>query len=303
MKRDFITLRTIAPEDLRRILDLAKVFKEKPVNFSTKLAGKELALIFQKTSTRTRASFEAAMHKLGGHVMYLDWRTTNFTIGSIGDEIKSLERYVDVIMARVNHHEDIVAIAKAARVPVINGLSDMAHPCQALGDMQTIEEHVTNPRSAKIVFIGDGANNVCTSLVEICAKLSVPVTVVAPDEYKPRRDLMDWLHLESLDHLLHVTSNVEDGVSGADIIYTDTHVSMGEENEARRKLELLKPYQLNDSVVRLSKKEPRIMHCLPAHREVEITSQVLDSKNSIVFNQAENRMHAQAGLLLDLLAP
>ncbi len=301
MKRDFINLRTYAPEDLRRILDLAKAFKEKPASFSTKLAGKELALIFQKTSTRTRASFEAAMHKLGGHVMYLDWRTTNLTIGSISDEIKSLERYIDVIMARVYHHEDIVAIAKAARVPVINGLSDVAHPCQALGDMLTIEERVSNPRSAKIVFIGDGANNVCTSLVEICVKLSVPVTVVAPDEYKPRRDLVEWLRSERLEGLLQVTSNIEEGVSGADVIYTDAHVSIGEENEARRKMEALKPYQLNERVVRLSKKEPCIMHCLPAHREVEITSQVIDSRNSIVFDQAENRMHAQAGLLMYLL--
>jgi len=302
-KRDFLIIPDLTARELRSVLDLAKTMKADPKRYAKALEGKELVMLFQKTSTRTRLSFEAGMHQLGGNAIFLDWTRTNLTLGSLEDESKSIARYVDAIMARVYKHEDLEAMAKASRVPVINGLSDTAHPCQALGDMLTIEEYCPSPLDIKVAFIGDGTDNVCMSLIEICVMLGVRLTVIAPPEYTVPETMLAWLETTDLDHLVTVTPDIETGIYGVDVIYTDTFVSMGQEDQAEQKITLLKPYQLNQAIVNLSGKNPYIMHCLPAHRNIEITSDVLDSTRSIVFDQAENRMHAQKALLVFLLNP
>ena len=302
-KRDFLAVPDLTPGELRVVLDIAKAMKREPKKYAKALDGKELAMLFQKTSTRTRVSFEAGMHQLGGNAIFLDWTKTNFTLGSIEDEVKCMARYVDAIMARVYKQTDLEAMARASRVPVINGLSDTAHPCQALGDMLTIEEYCPDPRASKITFIGDGTDNVCMSLIEICAMLGVHVTVITPDEYAVPGNMLAWLEQQELGQLFTTTPDIEAGIAGADIIYTDTFVSMGQEEQADQKIAALSQYQLNKAVVALSGNDPFIMHCLPAHRGVEITSDVLDSARSIVFDQAENRLHAQKALLLFLLNP
>ena len=299
--RHFLTLKEYSRSEIRDILDLAKKMKETPEKFSNSLFRKDLALIFQKTSTRTRVSFEAAMHQLGGNAIYLDWRTTNFTLGTIGDEIKSLERYVNGIMARVYAHSDIAIMADAASIPVINGLSDLAHPCQALADILTMEEKIPNIEDATIVFIGDGSNNVAYSLIVGCAILGYNIRVVCPEKFAPSTTLIEWVSRIGKKTQFEITSKIKKGVKDADVIYTDTFVSMGQESEKKQRLEILKPYQVNDKLVKVTGKEPFIMHCLPAHRDIEITSGILDSSRSIVFDQAENRMHAQKALLSYLL--
>jgi ornithine carbamoyltransferase len=300
-KRDFLAVPDLSAKELRAILDLAKAVKKNPGAYSKSLAGRTLAMLFMKTSTRTRVSFEVAMYQLGGQAIFLDWRTTNFTLGGLDDEVKSLARYVDVIMARVFKHEDVEAMARASRVPVINGLSDMAHPCQALADMLTIEEKCPDTRNVKVVFIGDGTDNGCLSLIDICALLGVRLTVVCPAVYSPPTSKMAGLEKARLAKYITVTSDIDTGVKGADVLYTDTFVSMGQEGEAEKRLQVLKPYQLNAAVVQKSGKKPFIMHCLPAHKDVEIASELIDSPRSIIFDQAENRMHAQKALLLFLL--
>jgi ornithine carbamoyltransferase len=300
-KRDFLEIRDLSAKELRAVLDLAKGIKRDPRAYSKALEGKELALLFQKTSTRTRVSFEVAMHQLGGQAIFLDWRTTNFTLGGIDDEIKSLARYVDVIMARVFKHSDVLAMARASRVPVINGLSDLAHPCQALADMLTIEEKCPKTREIKVAFIGDGNDNVCLSLMDACALLGVKLAVVCPPEFSPPTSKMSDLAKAKIDKHVTITSDIEAGVKGADVLYTDTFVSMGQESEAEKRLQVLKPYMLNEAIVQKTGKKPFIMHCLPAHRDVEIAAGLIDSPRSIIFDQAENRMHAQKALLLFLL--
>ncbi len=299
-KRDFLAIPDLSAKELRAVLDLSKAIKKNPRAYSKSLEGKVLAMLFMKTSTRTRVSFEVAMYQLGGQALFLDWRTTNFTLGGIDDEIRSLACYVDVIMARVFKHADVEAMARASRVPVINGLSDTAHPCQALADMLTIEEKCPDTRNVKVVFIGDGTDNVCLSLIDICALLGVKLSIVCPTEYSPPASKMAGLEKAKLAKYVTVTKDIDAGVKGADVLYTDTFVSMGQESEADKRLQVLKPYQLNKAVVQKTGKNPFIMHCLPAHRGVEIASDLVDSPRSIIFDQTENRMHAQKALLLFL---
>lgn len=300
-KRDFLTLKDYTKAEIHQLLDLSKEIKQNPKKFAKTLEGKDLALLFQKTSTRTRVSFEVAMHQLGGHSIYLDWRTTNFTLGDLTDEVRCLSRYASVIMARVYGHTDIETMAKASDVPVINGLSDLFHPCQALADLFTIQEQYPDLEKIKVVFIGDGSNNVANSLLIICAIMGVKITVVCPPEYRPNDDLVLWVGEMGLSNLVEITSDIENGVKDADVLYTDTFVSMGQESETNKRLKIFSPYQLNKTVVKKTGKSPYIMHCLPAHRGVEITSDVLDSEKSIVFDQSENRLHTQKALLVFLL--
>ena len=301
-KRDFLTLRDYSPSEIRQILDITKDVKLHPEKYAKSLEGKQLALLFQKTSTRTRVSFEVGINQLGGNSLYLDWRTTNFTLGDLSDEIKCMSEYVDMIMARVYEHSDVELMARAASVPVINGLSDTVHPCQALADMYTIEEYLGNLKESdgKVVFIGDGGNNVSLSLITICVKLDVPITVIAPSEFCPNEEFMAWLKENHYDSKVQISNDVYD-VKGAKVIYTDTFVSMGQEDESTRRLRIFKPYQVNKELLELCKTNPIIMHCLPAHRGVEITSEVLDSERSVVFQQAQNRLHSQKALMVYLM--
>ncbi len=191
------------------------------------MEGKELALIFQKTSTRTRVSFEVGIHQLGGHSIYLDWRTTNFTLGDLEDEIRCISEYVDVVMARVYSHEDVIKMAAAAPIPVINGLSDSFHPCQALADLFTMEECYGNMKEKKIVFVGDGSNNVAASLINICAKLELNLHVLCPKAYGPHGETIEWLKKIKAQKYIKITDDFEEALKGADVLYTDTFVSMG----------------------------------------------------------------------------
>jgi ornithine carbamoyltransferase len=301
-KRDFITLKDYTKAEIQQLLDLSKDIKFNPKKFAKILEGKDMALLFQKTSTRTRVSFEVAMHQLGGQSVYLDWRTTNFTLGDLTDEIRCLSRYVSAIMARVYSHKDVETMAAASSVPIINGLSDMYHPCQALADFFTIQERFDDLSKIKVVFIGDGSNNVANSLLIICAIMGVKISIVTPLEYRPDEDLIRWLGEKGLNKTVDITSDIEAGVKDANVLYTDTFVSMGQESETNKRLKIFAPYQLNKDIITKTGKTPFVMHCLPAHRGVEITSDVLDSPQSIVFDQSENRLHTQKALLVYLLA-
>jgi ornithine carbamoyltransferase len=300
--KHFATLLDYSTEEIEALLQLATEVKASPGQYRTALAGKTMALLFQKTSTRTRASFEIGMYQLGGYSMYMDWRTTNFTLGSLQDEIRCLSRYVDCIMARVYEHSDIELMTAAATVPVINGLSDLYHPCQALADMMVMREKAGATQGFSVTFVGDGSNNVARSLAVICCKLGIQVNITCPQEFQPAPDFLQLLQQQGIAEHLTVHTNPEEGIAGADFIYTDTFVSMGQENESKRRLPIFKPYQVNRELLSTATKHPYIMHCLPVHRDIEISSEVYDSPQSIVYDQAEDRLHAQKALLLTLLA-
>jgi len=298
---ELLTIKDLTVDEIISILDLAEEVKENPKNFSSKLQGKCIALLFQKTSTRTRVSFESGMYQLGGNAIYLDWRTTNIQLGALKDEITSISLYVDLIMARVNKHETLEIIREASDIPVINGLSDMYHPCQILSDLMTIRETFGSFENIKVAWVGDG-NNVCNSLIIGCIQLDIPISVATPNQYKPHKDVIEWVKKQKKDNLLKISDNTKEAVKDADIIYTDTFVSMGQEQEAKKRLDLFLPkFQINQDLLKFAQKNPYIMHCLPAHRGKEITDDVLDSERSIVFQQAENRLHLQKALMLKLL--
>jgi len=286
---DLLTLKDFKPEQITQLLDLASEIKAGYGKFNDSMANKTLAMIFMKTSTRTRTSFEAGMTKLGGHAIYLDYKTTNFSLGSLGDETKCVSKYADLMIARVFEHSQVEEIAKASSIPVINGLSSDYHPCQALADIMTIKEKKGKLNGLKVAFVGDG-NNVCNSLILGCSKLGLKISVAVPKGYEPKEK-----------SLANITYSPLEAVKDADVVYTDTWVSMGQEEERKERLGVFQAYQVNEKLVEKAAKDAIFMHCLPAHRGFEVTDAVIDSKQSVVFDQAENRMHAQNALMLKLL--
>ena len=294
----FLTVNDFSKEDLTKILDLADEVKRNPQNYSNILKGKTMAMIFQKTSTRTRLSFEIGMQQLGGYAAYIDWRTTNLVLGTLPDEMTCIGRYVDMIMARVYKHEDLIVMAKSAKKPVINGLSDLFHPCQILADYQTIRERLGKRIDFQITFIGDGNNNVTHSLMLMALKIGNKFNLACPKEYMPNPIVMDIINNSNNKDLIRISNNPKEMMIDADVVYSDTFVSMGKEEESLKRLEIFKDFQLNSEKISWTGKQPYILHCLPAHREIEITSEVLDSERSIVFDQAENRLHAQKALII-----
>jgi len=294
MKKDLITLNDLSPKEVEAIFSLtAKLKKNK---FSKALAGKTLALVFQKPSNRTRVSFEVGMYQLGGNSIYLSPNEISLGVReSVHDVAKTLSRYVDAIVLRTFAHENVVELAKDADVPVINGLSDYSHPCQALADIFTIKEKLKNIKGKTLAYVGDG-NNVCNSLIFACAKTGMKINIGSPRDYEPAKDI-----LEVAGQVAQVFNNPFEAVKGADVIYTDVWTSMGQEEESAKRKEIFKDYQINKNLVSLANKNVLIMHCLPAHRGEEITGDVIDSKSSVVFDQAENRMHVQKAILLKLL--
>ena len=298
---DLLTINSLSKEEIIKIIATGIKIKKSPEKFSSLLKGKVLAMIFQKTSTRTRISFEVAMYQLGGMALYLDWKQTNLTLADLRDEIKCIARYCDIIMARVYAQSDLETIADAADVPVINGLSDSHHPCQTLSDLMTIKERFGNFKSLKIAYVGDG-NNVCNSLIFGCVKLGIKINVATPKGYEPDKDA---IVAGKKSGILVLTANPKNAVKDADIIYTDTWVSLGQEKESEKRIRIFQPYQLNKKLLvnsqKLKAKSRLIMHCLPAHRGYEITDEIMDSKNSIVFDQAENRLHCQKAILLKVM--
>ncbi|UCE10826.1 MAG: ornithine carbamoyltransferase [Candidatus Thorarchaeota archaeon] len=299
--RHFVDLSEFERSELRLILDTARDLKSKQKNGEPHklLKGKSLAMIFMKSSTRTRVSFEVGMTQLGGHALYLQPSGTQLGRGeTIGDTAQVLSRYCDVIMARVFAHSDVTELAKYSNVPVINGLSDLLHPCQIMADMQTIEEHKGKLEGLKIVYSGD-SNNVSNSIMQGCTIMGMDVTIASPKGYTPSEEMMkrgDKL-AKQYSTELQVVNDPRGAVKGADVIYTDTFFSMGQERDKEKEKALMK-FQVNRALVQDANKEVIVMHCLPAHRDEELTSDIMDDpKYSVVFDQAENRLHAQKGIL------
>jgi len=305
-RRSLASLSDVTKAELEAWFDLALRLKGetkagKPQNI---LAGKNLAMIFQKSSTRTRVSFEIAMRQLGGGALYLSGNELQLGRGeTIADTARVLSRYVDGIMARVFAHSDIVTLAKYATVPVINGLSDFSHPCQAVADYLTVLEHKGRLKGLTLAYVGDG-NNVAHSLLFGGAKLGVNVTIVCPKGYEPQKAVVDRAESDGRQSGARiVVSDDPAAVKGADVIYTDVWASMGQEAEHAERVRIFKPYQVNARLMALTgKKDALFMHCLPAHRGEEVTDEVVDSPNSVVLDEAENRLHAQKAILVSLMA-
>ena len=263
------------------------------------LKGKTLGMIFEKPSTRTRVSFEVGMWQLGGYALYLGAGDLQLGRGeTIGDTAQVLARYVNGIMARVFAHQTILDLAKYSKVPVINGLSDYSHPCQGLADLFTVYEKKGRLSGLKLAYVGDG-NNVAHSLIYGCSKMGMTVVLGCPKGYEPDSEVVARGKEEAKRNGCEVivSNDPKEAVKGADAIYTDVWASMGKEKEQEERVKIMKPYQVNCDLVKLAKEDYIFMHCLPAHRGEEVTNEVADSKNSVIFDQAENRMHAQKALM------
>jgi len=263
------------------------------------LKGKTLAMIFEKPSTRTRISFEVGMWQLGGYALYLSASDLQLGRGeTIADTAQVLSRYVNGIMARVFKHQTILDLVKFSKVPVINGLSDLTHPCQGLADLFTIYEKKGKLSGLKLGYVGDG-NNVAHSLLYGCSKVGMDMTLACPKGYEPNSEVVSKAKEEAKRNgcKINVTNNPKEAARGADIIYTDVWASMGQEKEHEKRVKIFKPYQVNSQLVKEVKEDYLFMHCLPAHRGEEVTDEVADSKNSVIFDQAENRMHTQKALM------
>ncbi|WP_287587843.1 ornithine carbamoyltransferase [Candidatus Borrarchaeum sp.] len=303
--QDFFTLQDFSFEEIHYMLDIASDLKKMYLRGESSeiLNGKTLAMIFEKSSTRTRVSFEVAMRQLGGYALFLGAKDLQLGRGeTIPDTARTLARYVDGIMARVYSHEDLLDLADFSQVPVINGLSDLFHPCQILADLLTIKEKRKNFENLKISYVGDG-NNVCNSLLIGCSKLGINISVGCPENYEPLEDVIDLAkdNARIFDSEVQIVHDPQDAVLDADVVYTDTFISMGQEAEAEERMEVFPPFQVNQELLNNALINVIVMHCLPAHRGQEITDEVIDGPNSVVWDQAENRLHAQKAILTLLL--
>jgi ornithine carbamoyltransferase len=299
--KSLASLYDLTREEIEQILKTSELLKlqlfrgqEHPF-----LKGKTLAMIFEKPSTRTRVSFEVGMWQLGGYALYLSSGDLQLGRGeTIGDTAQTLSRYVNGIMARVFSHQTILDLIKYSRVPVVNGLSDFSHPCQGLADIFTIYEKKGRLAGLKLAYIGDG-NNVAHSLICGCSKMEMDIFLGCPRGYEPDSKVVANGREEAKKNgkVVTVTNDPVEAIVGADIVYTDVWASMGKEKEHEERVKLFKPYQINAELVKKAKADHIFMHCLPAHRGEEVTDEVADSKNSVIFDQAENRLHTQKALL------
>jgi ornithine carbamoyltransferase len=294
--RHFLDLIDIAPGDLRAIIEDSRAMKKRGRRGADHpFAGKVLAMIFDKPSTRTRVSFEVAMRQLGGETTVLTGQEMQLGRGeTIGDTARVLSRYVDAIMIRTLDHAMLVELAHHATVPVINGLTRRSHPCQVMADVMTFEEHRGAIRGRKVAWTGD-ANNVMASWMHAARQFEFELAVATPDELAPKKPLLDWVKASGAD--IRFGHDAECAVEDADCVVTDTWVSMGDRDGERRH-NLLKPYQVNARLMAKAKPDAIFMHCLPAHRGDEVTDDVIDGPQSVVFDEAENRLHAQKGILV-----
>ncbi len=303
MKKDLISLKDLSKKDLNDIFSLTDKLKKAPKKFSRALNGKMLALIFQKPSCRTQVSFEVGMFQLGGGSLRLG--SDQLKLGqreSIPDIAKTLSRYVDGIALRTFAHKNILKMAENATVGVINALTDLLHPCQALADIYTLREVFSNLKNVKLCFIGDG-NNVCHSLIYGCAKVGISLNIAAPKGYAPKPSIVKeaLTFAKTSGAKISLFSDVKAAVKNTDAIYTDVWASMGQEKESWTRKKVFKKFQVNKKLLQCAKPGCLIMHCLPAHRGEEITSEVIDSRDSVVFEQAQNRLHVQKAVLIKLL--
>jgi len=304
MKRDLISVLDMK-DYLNELIEEAIVLKAKWKNreILEPLKHRSIAMIFEKPSTRTRVSFETAMTQLGGHALYLNPNDMQLGRGeTIADTAKVLSRYVDAIVYRAYKHEMVVELAQNASVPVINALDNLEHPCQCAADLMTIKEHKGDFKGLKLVYVGDG-NNVCNSLLLGSAIVGMNMTACCPSAYYPNKEILETaIKLGKKNGAnIEVVEKPEEAVKDADIIYTDVWVSMGDEAEKEKREKIFKPYQVNMKLLKKAKKDCIFMHCLPAHRGQEVTDEVIDSKHSVVFDEAENRLHVQKAILLRLI--
>jgi ornithine carbamoyltransferase len=299
--RSLASLAELTKEEIEEILKTSELLKLQSLRGQEHplLKGKTLAMIFEKPSTRTRVSFEVGMWQLGGYALYLSASDLQLGRGeTIGDTAQVLSRYVDGIMARVFAHQTILDLVKYSTVPVINGLSDFTHPCQGLADLFTIYEKKGQLAGLKLAYLGDG-NNVAHSLIYGCSKVGMDIGLACPKGYEPdsRVVLEGREEAKKKGRVVTLTSDPVEVVLGADIIYTDVWASMGKEKEHEERVKIFKPYQVNAELLKRAKQDYIFMHCLPAHRGEEVTDEMADSKNSVIFDQAENRLHTQKALM------
>ena len=303
MQKDFLSIRDLSVYEFGQMLDQAAEVKKHQAKYRKALKNKILAMIFQKPSLRTRMTFEAGMLRLGGEAIYL--APSDIQMGSregAYDIGKNLERWVDGIMIRTFGHQIAVDLAASCRIPVINALTDLSHPCQAMADFLTLREHKGALSALKLTYVGDG-NNVCHSLMLAAARGGTKMAVATPPGYEPKAEVVRWAREDGKDtgFALTLTNSAEEAASGADAVYTDVWASMGQEAEKEARARIFAPYQVNARLMAHAKKDALFMHCLPAHRGEEVTNEVIDSANSVVYDEAENRLHAQNGILIALL--
>ena len=304
MKKDLVSIKGLSLADIEEIFVLTDRLKADKDRFGSVLTRKTLALIFQKPSNRTRVSFEVGMNQLGGHALYLGPSEINLGVReSIEDVSKTLSRYVDGVVLRTYAHQNVLDMARFAAVPIINGLSDFSHPCQALADIYTVREKFGGYKDVTFAYVGDG-NNVCNSLMFLCSMLGIPMNVATPKGYEPDATVVrDTKNMaKSIGAGVTLLHDAAKAVDGVDVIYTDVWASMGQEKEEAKRKKAFKDFQVNKKLAGRAKKGALIMHCLPAHRGQEITDDVIDSPSSVVFDEAENRLHVQKAVLIKLLA-
>jgi ornithine carbamoyltransferase len=303
MLENFISIHDLSLYEFSKILDMAREIKDNSQRFRNKLKGKILAMIFQKPSLRTRMTFEVGMLQLGGEAVYLS--PSDIQIGTretVYDMGKNLERWVDAIMIRTFAHQNVIDLAQASRIPVINALTDLLHPCQAMADFFTLKEKRGDLVNFKLAYVGDG-NNVCHSLLSAAAKAGSKMSVATPAGYEPDPEIRKQAELDGKETgaSFSFTNDPYEAVENADAVYTDVWASMGQEQEKENRSKILAPFQVNKSLMAKAKEEAFFMHCLPAHRGEEVTDDVIDSPQSVVYDQAENRLHVQKVIMHLLL--
>ena len=300
---NLVSLKNWSTEDIIEVIQSSIAIKNNPAQYADATNQRSLAMLFQKTSTRTRCAGEVGMTQLGGHAVYLDWRTTNFALADLGDEIRVLSAYSDLILARFLKHADVVKAAESATVPLINGCCDRYHPTQALGDLMTIQEKLGHIEGVKLTYVGVH-NNVCNSLIIAGLKTGMEVTVVAP-EVNPAAVDEKLYEAAAKAGTYKVSDQLHQAIASSDVVYTDTWVDMefftdpAFKEEKERRIKTLSPYQLNTEL--LAGQEVLVMHCLPAHRGYEVSGEIVEDPRSIMFDQSENRLHSMKGLILKLL--
>ncbi|OPX88810.1 MAG: Ornithine carbamoyltransferase [Pelotomaculum sp. PtaB.Bin104] len=304
--RDLLSLHDYTPEEVEAIINLAGRLKEKqqrgePHHY---LQGKTLGMIFQKSSTRTRVSFEVGMYQLGGYPMFLSANDLQLGRGeSIADTARVLSRYLDGIMIRTYAQADVEELARYASIPIINGLTDLLHPCQILADLLTIKERRGTLAGLRLAYVGDGNNNICHSLLYGCAKVGMNISVASPEGYQPNADIARLAGEDALitGCTVEILTDPSEAVTEADVLVTDVWASMGQEAERADRLKVFPPYQVNERLAALAKPDFIFLHCLPAHRGEEVTDEIMEGPHTAVWDEAENRLHAQKAVLAMLL--
>lgn len=301
--KDFISIHDLTVDEFRYLFDLARDIKRHPEVYASSLKGKTLAMIFEKPSLRTRVTFEVGIQQLGGFAVYLS--PSDISLGkreSVADVARNLSRWVDAIMIRTFGHAICTELAKHASVPVINGLTDLLHPCQAMADYFTMMETKGSLKGLSVVFIGDG-NNVAHSLMFGAAKSGAFLTVATPRGYEPKKEIINMAmeDAKATGAQIRLLNEPREAIRGADVVYTDVWASMGQEAEAETRRRVFAPYQVNADLMKLAKPDAIFMHCLPAHRGEEVTDEVIDSPQSVVYDEAENRLHVQKAIMVDLM--